>query len=1041
MAGCHGTIVNCLISNNAADSVGAVNNCDGNIINCTIVSNRANADGVLNNCDGAVVNCIIWGNRPATPYDCTASFGYCCLEWVDAGAGNINADPNFAFEDDYHIISGSPCIDAGDNTVVPFGLVVDLEGNSRFLNDPCTLDTGNGSAPIVDMGAYEHTLIPWIFYWKKEYEFFGVAGGNKSEEQKILIRNRSGGTLNWQISERCSWLLADPCEGSSEGEIDEVKLKVDPTGLTRGIYDSEMVISDSYAVNSPQILPIRLCVYHELYIPAEYETIQAAIDDANDYDRIIVADGVYQGHGNRDIDFKGKSITVRSENGPEVCIIDCEGDESDPHRGFRFHRGENNYATLDGFTITNGWGPGESLNDDVISAGGAIFCEGSSPTITNCIIIGNSGHYFAGGILCTSNSSPTISNCIISHNTSYLWGGGIYIRHDCNPNIINCMIINNRAVYGGGVGCTNRSKPRIINCTICNNVGYFGGGGFCSAIESNPQINNSILWGNTSRIGNEISLVEWGKDQKTSFSISYSDIRGGKEAVDVDYNCKLNWGVGNIDTYPHFAFDNDYHIRGGSPCIDAGDNLAVPAGVARDIEGIGRFYDDPCMVDTGISGVLGKAVVDMGAYEYVPEKRMAVFPIRLEFFADQDGPKPQDQTLSIDSAGAGSLQWLISENCSWLKVTPMKGRSNGEPVIATLKVDTSGLIHGDYNSELKISDPCAINSPQTVQVKLYIGKKLYVTSPYLTIQAAIDAADEGDTIIVADGTYTGDGNRDITFRGKAITVRSENGPGNCIVDCEGSEGDRHNGFLFKNFEDNNSLLSGFTIINGYAYFSGGIYCGKYSSMEISNCIIRGNTSIEGGGIYIYISNPTIINCTIEGNETGNFNVANYFLGGGIRCIYSNPIIINSNIIRNKSQDYGGGLYCSQSELTIINCIICDNTAAVGGGMYVRCWSKPKVINCTFSGNSAVNGKILAFDSLWQHCPSNIIVTNGILWDGDDEIWNNDNSKIMITYSDVQGGWPGEGNINIDPNFVDEAGGDYHLRSAAGRWDPNQMVWV
>ncbi|MGB2808290.1 MAG: hypothetical protein WBC22_11140, partial [Sedimentisphaerales bacterium] len=82
--------------------------------------------------------------------------------------------------------------------------------------------------------------------------------------------------------------------------------------------------------------------------PADFNNIQAAIDDSNDGDTIIVADGVYTGTGNRDIDFNGKAITVRSENGPENCIIDCQWLDY----GFRFHSGEDNDSVLDGFTIT-----------------------------------------------------------------------------------------------------------------------------------------------------------------------------------------------------------------------------------------------------------------------------------------------------------------------------------------------------------------------------------------------------------------------------------------------------------------------------------------------------------------------------------------------------------------------------------------------------------------------------------------------------------------------------------------------------------------
>jgi parallel beta-helix repeat protein len=163
----------------------------------------------------------------------------------------------------------------------------------------------------------------------------------------------------------------------------------------------------------------------------DYPTIQTAIDDANDGDIILVADGTYSGEGNRNISFKGKAITVRSENGPENCIIDCN---SEKYSGFVFDSGEDANSILDGFTIINAH-PG-------------IQCRKSSPTIKNCIITNNS----YSGIKCREYSSPTITNCKILNNTASD-GGGICIDSGSEPIIQSCIISGNSAESGSGIYC------------------------------------------------------------------------------------------------------------------------------------------------------------------------------------------------------------------------------------------------------------------------------------------------------------------------------------------------------------------------------------------------------------------------------------------------------------------------------------------------------------------------------------------------------------------------------------------------------------
>jgi hypothetical protein len=144
--------------------------------NCTFGLNTAGSSGggVYSVFATTMVrNSILWGNSDSGGMDASGQFhwsggspavNYSDVQggWMGAGGvGNLNMDPMFvnAAGGDFHLMAGSACIDAGDNLSVPGGLSSDLDGEARFVDDPDTVDTGNGVAPVVDMGAYEVQVI------------------------------------------------------------------------------------------------------------------------------------------------------------------------------------------------------------------------------------------------------------------------------------------------------------------------------------------------------------------------------------------------------------------------------------------------------------------------------------------------------------------------------------------------------------------------------------------------------------------------------------------------------------------------------------------------------------------------------------------------------------------------------------------------------------------------------------------------------------------------------------------------------------------
>ena len=334
--------------------------------------------------------------------------------------------------------------------------------------------------------------------------------------------------------------------------------------------------------------------------------------------------------------------------------------------------------------------------------------------------------------------------------------------------------------------------------------------------------------------------------------------------------------------------------------------------------------------------------------------------------------------------------------------------------------------------------------------------------PYDAIQEGIDAAADGvDDVLVKEGTYTGDGNRDLDFGGRAITLKSEKGPENTVIYSEGTAVNPHRGFLFESGESADSIVDGFTIRNGMTgNHGGGIYCNA-SSPTIKNCIVAGNEADDfgggiacengsspnitdcvimynsagyyGGGIYCDYGSAPITNCIITNNSAG-------FYGGGIFTLDCSSVISHCTVIENES-DKGGGIHSSwRSKPTITNCLITDNVAFECGGGISCTDSLVLITNCTLAANSAVNGAALACDSYLQLDPSYVEISDCIFWNGSLQVWNKDASKIIVAYSDVQGGWIGAGNIDKNPLFVSGPLHDYYLsQKSAGQ--PTESLCV
>ncbi len=221
----------------------------------------------------------------------------------------------------------------------------------------------------------------------------------------------------------------------------------------------------------------------------------------------------------------------------------------------------------------------------------------------------------------------------------------------------------------------------------------------------------------------------------------------------------------------------------------------------------------------------------------------------------------------------------------------------------------------------------------------------HVPEEYATIQAAIDAALPGDEVVLADGRYTGSGNRDLDLAGRAITVRSACGdPAACIIDCE------HNGrgFFFHSGETGASIIRDLAICNGYADAGSGVCC-EQSSPTLVNCLITGNhCTYAGGGLYCFEANPTVFACTIQNNTSE-------YKGGGV-CGFSCSAVLAACTIAGNSAFFGGGVFCDYADLALADCVIAGNAAeANAGGIGCFDYCAATLTRCTVTENVAAKG--------------------------------------------------------------------------------------
>ncbi len=402
----------------------------------------------------------------------------------------------------------------------------------------------------------------------------------------------------------------------------------------------------------------------DLRVPQQYATIQTAITNASNGDRILISAGVFRGLGNVNLDFQGKAITIQGA-GYLSTIIDGQG----VSQGFIFHNGESASSVVRSLTIKRckaSAGAGVSITgasplflsctieDCAATTGGAVYINGGQPSFQSTLF--NRNHSVgSGGAIYSDNATPILIGCAFDFNDTrgggasiaarggYLtitscafkdgnsdFGGGAIATSDATLTLVNNSFSQNASFQNGGaIDLADQSKATVTNCTFAANLSHRGPGAFRIDSSSNAKIQNSILW---SDAPSEIQ----GKA-----TVAYTCITGGHA------------GQGNTAEDPNLvdAIGQDLHLSIGSSCVDKADAKLVT--VTQDQEG------HPRSIGTG---------PDMGAYEFpikVPTPTIATSSNTV-FTVPHDG-NPNTNTADISIRGTGydamhgvlAFQWTV----------------------------------------------------------------------------------------------------------------------------------------------------------------------------------------------------------------------------------------------------------------------------------------------------------------------------------------------------------------------------------------------
>jgi hypothetical protein len=587
----------------------------------------------------------------------------------------------------------------------------------------------------------------------------------------------------------------------------------------------------------------------------------------------------------------------------------------------------------DHVVIANGTWTGPGNRDVIVAKGVTIRSASGNPAlcIVDCQLAGR-GFRFEGFSSAAKLESITITNGSASS------GGGILFTAGVSPTIRNCRILANRAITtgGGGIAVETSCAPKLIGCTISGNIcsGSNGGAGVWN-VGGSPSLINCILSGNKTQgiglVGGAVYTTSSGAPSLTNCVLF------GNSAYD---GSGIYCSFSSNPTLVNCILWGNLPGQSGLPIVQAFSAVAqvTYSDVQGGFAGTGNLVSSPIFQDAnGADDSTGTADDDfrIGRFSPCTDAGNDAAPGLTGITVDHGGQPRFFDDIGVDDTGNGAAPVV--------DIGPFERQSESVSMVFNVPADVP------------------------------------------TLSAAVAASGPGDEILLADGTHSGAGNRNIVVD-KEIVIRSASGnPLSCILDAQSL----------------GRVIS---------------FVGVGNAARLEAVTVTHGSATQGGGVYCSAASPTLLRCRIVANTITVDG------GGGLYCTNgSAPKLTNCEIRNNiASGTYGGGMYNKNSSPVLTNCVLSGNsTTGLGstGGAIYNWTSSPILTNCSIGGNTAYDASVLynQVNSLPQ-------LRNCIVWGNANgqsgPITNLSGSSTTIVYSDMQGGAAGAGNIQVDPQFLD-----------------------